>query len=143
MLVHSRLAMPAASGQSHDHFPVRTFILSGAPADALKQAQTKARQGGESPTSRTCFIVRLKRGVNGGVMRAAFASILALLLVGYAHGRTLSPSHDVEAVKALEIELCSLLEHGDFDGYATHLTSDYALTSSRGEFMTRDQALAG
>jgi len=67
---------------------------------------------------------------------------MALLLLGSVNAQQLNTSRDADAIIALELKLTDLLERGAFEEYAEHLTSDYALTTSQGELITRDQALA-
>ena len=49
---------------------------------------------------------------------------------------------DSSAIVRLELELTNLLETGQIDRYAEHLTGDYALTTADGRLLTRPQALA-
>ena len=51
-------------------------------------------------------------------------------------------SADSAAIVQLELELTRLLETGQLDRYAEHLTDDYALTSSDGRLLSRAEALA-
>ena len=51
-------------------------------------------------------------------------------------------SADSAAIVRLELELTRLLEAGQFDRYADHLTEDYALTSPDGQLLSRARALA-
>jgi ketosteroid isomerase-like protein len=53
-----------------------------------------------------------------------------------------APSADSAAIVRLELELTSLLETGQFERYAEHLTDDYALTASEGRLLSRSEALA-
>ena len=75
-------------------------------------------------------------------MRIFGCGVIAVLLLGCGDVHELSASHDADAIMALELELTNLLERGALDEYARHLTADYALTTSQGEFITREQALA-
>lgn len=75
-------------------------------------------------------------------MRTFVCSMLVVLLLGCAHVQEHGSSHDKDAILALELELCGLLERGALDEYAGHLTPDYALTTAQGELQTREQALA-
>jgi len=52
------------------------------------------------------------------------------------------PSADSAAIVRLELELTHLLETGQFDRYAEHLTDDYALTAGDGQLLSRAEALA-
>lgn len=52
------------------------------------------------------------------------------------------PSADSAAIVRLELELTHLLETGQFDRYAEHLTDDYALTAGDGQLLSRSEALA-
>jgi len=51
------------------------------------------------------------------------------------------PSADSAAIVRLELELTHLLETGQFDRYAEHLTDDYALTAADGQLLSRAEAL--
>lgn len=51
-------------------------------------------------------------------------------------------SADSAAIVQLELELTRLLETGQLDRYAEHLTDDYALTRPDGRLLSRAEALA-
>lgn len=74
-------------------------------------------------------------------MRTAALIIASLVLARPAYGQRASA--DSAAIIALEFELTRLLASGRIDEYATHLTADYARTSSEGKMEGRDAALAG
>jgi len=69
-------------------------------------------------------------------------AFLSILLLAPVHAQEMNAASESKAIIALELELCSLLERGAFDEYATHITPDYALTTLQGEFLTREEALA-
>ena len=74
--------------------------------------------------------------------RILFCGVIAALLLAWVHAQEAGDSHEANAIIALELELTNMLEHGAFDKYASHLTSDYTLTTPQGKVMTRDDALA-
>jgi ketosteroid isomerase-like protein len=51
-------------------------------------------------------------------------------------------SADSAAIVRLELELTRLLEAGQVEEYAEHLTPDYALTTPDGQLLSRSEALA-
>jgi ketosteroid isomerase-like protein len=71
----------------------------------------------------------------------ALGVVMALTLVA-APGLAQTPSADSAAIVRLELELTHLLETGQFDRYAEHLSDDYALTASDGQLLSRSEALA-
>jgi hypothetical protein len=75
-------------------------------------------------------------------MRVLISGVMALLLLGSVSAQQLKTSHDVDAIIALELKLTDLLARGALDEYAGYLAPDYALTTSQGALITRDQALA-
>jgi ketosteroid isomerase-like protein len=76
----------------------------------------------------------------GGVMRGLALLVALSVLPPRLFAQT--PSADSAAIVRLELELTRLLEAGQFDRYAEHLTEDYALTSPDGQLLSRAQALA-
>ena len=73
-------------------------------------------------------------------MRYGVLVLASLALAPQLHGQ--STSADSAAIVALELELSRLLAAGQVDEYATHLASDYALTTQEGKLEERDVALA-
>jgi ketosteroid isomerase-like protein len=67
-----------------------------------------------------------------------------LVAVSYMAPRLIAqtPSADSVAIVRLELELTRLLETGQFDRYADHLTQDYALTTPDGRLLSRAEAVA-
>src|SRR5258708_30731675 len=75
-------------------------------------------------------------------MRILWCCVAVLFLFGCAHMRETNTSEDVNAIIALELQLTDLLERGAIDENERHLAPDYGLTTSDGELLNRDQALA-
>jgi hypothetical protein len=72
----------------------------------------------------------------------ALGVVTAFTVMASPVGAQAPPSADSAAIVRLELELTHLLETGQFDRYAEHLTDDYALTAGDGQLLSRAEALA-
>ena len=75
-------------------------------------------------------------------MRCCTALVAVVACVVATPSYAQSASADSLSIVQLELEMMRLLERRAIDEYAQHLAPNYARTTQRGRFETRDQALA-
>ena len=85
--------------------------------------------------------MKLKRWWMRVVPAVLFVLVNSTSVLPQASGvRADNPASEIETIKQLEIELCSLIVHGQWDDYARHVTDDYVRILAE-KSQTKDEVL--